>query len=1021
MASNAEAKTVTIDFGNGLIYDGDIPRDAARLLFPDSSEYVGHLLAGLRHGFGKFTDKSQVDVISTYVGDWISGKRNGSGRVIRGDRDGLQLSNYDGHFNADRQHGYGSVDYAGGSAYRGEWKEGLKSGMGAMCVKDETGAAEEAVGTWIDGRLNGQVVHSWYSSQGSLLARFAGGCIDGKRAGFGSFRYSLGSRYVGHWESNVKCGLGVFIDEQGKITSGRWVNDVLISGSPTGSRRSSTDSTVKAGALTFGLDQHSGSTITRPFCIRLDNSECQADHLALGTTAASAQQAVDRVVMRWHPHLSSLYRQVSVLSQAETLADRDASEHDLFCAKNSGTAGHHSLFSAKDVVRLYEQRRSELSAPVRSSAAASEPHEAALSAADGKARDGSSLPALVPATQLTLGTMVALLKSTGEPGLSLGPSQLPVTAADIGSILLAVREAQSREVIHAACALLRQPEPGLRLAPANDDASEGPESAAALVSKIVAAELSAVQAWRLRAHHPGVPVQYHELLGVLTHLAIAKGETGALPAPEADPVSSARRGSDAPTITGSATGSGASVLGPESAGGSVIGPTTTRRARLTAGAGAGPSLARRSDSLASAGSVPASGTAAHMRLPPEEKPPVGTTGTGGCGSLAAVYVDRYLRAVVPQLCVAVAMWGTNGPSQKVDGSPNNDFDAGPLGTPTLETQMPAPAASVAPVTVAHVLAAHSTSRFAHIARCAGLADTLARATASWPDDALSTLDAALAQHAMGLPTGQSAVRPVPLTALVRRLQERGVVAVPPPQRAAPEAAPPEAEAAQLSPPPPASPAPSGPAGSKGKPSSGGSGGAAVPKTPGPTGTGSAGKKGEVASASGPAAAAAKLKRQESVGVAAPAAGPPTAEAPPILAEPRLDVSEVFAAVARICTGVTAAAAPARHKPAASRIDHGAGDSELVAPQSCSNADPHAEASCASTHPPGCLDVSMTAPEADALSRGIELTPGEAAQLCADIEAQLAKLKAAAAAAAATVDASTADGHGAAVAPIAAAI
>ena len=58
-----------------------------------------------------------------------------------------------GEWKTDEKHGYGIYYYPNGDFYEGQWRKGIKEGLGCYFFK-ETGA--KYLGMWKNGKMNGQ-------------------------------------------------------------------------------------------------------------------------------------------------------------------------------------------------------------------------------------------------------------------------------------------------------------------------------------------------------------------------------------------------------------------------------------------------------------------------------------------------------------------------------------------------------------------------------------------------------------------------------------------------------------------------------------------------------------------------------------------------------------------------------------------------------------------------------------------------------------------------------------------------
>ena len=95
----------------------------------------------------------------------------------------------------DEYHGQGTVTFATGEKYVGEFKDNQYHGQGTLTLP----TGEKYVGEWINGKRNGMGTNTWVS----------------------------GEKYVGEWINNNRTGKGVTLEVNGEIKSGTWVNNLI--------------------------------------------------------------------------------------------------------------------------------------------------------------------------------------------------------------------------------------------------------------------------------------------------------------------------------------------------------------------------------------------------------------------------------------------------------------------------------------------------------------------------------------------------------------------------------------------------------------------------------------------------------------------------------------------------------------------------------------------------------------------------------------------------------------------------
>lgn len=144
---------------------------------------------------------------SRYVGEWVGGRRNGTGTSWQRHKDGSLRKIYAGEWRDDKMHGRGTFNYKNSDVYIGEWQADQRAGVG-VC-------------TYADG--------SYY--EGEWLADM--------RHGFGVYDYPSGDHFEGHWVEGKKEGKGVhfYYDAEKKTHTkrydGEWVDGIPKCGAYT--------------------------------------------------------------------------------------------------------------------------------------------------------------------------------------------------------------------------------------------------------------------------------------------------------------------------------------------------------------------------------------------------------------------------------------------------------------------------------------------------------------------------------------------------------------------------------------------------------------------------------------------------------------------------------------------------------------------------------------------------------------------------------------------------------------------
>lgn len=112
------------------------------------------------------------------------------------------------------QSGIGRFEYINGTMYSGNWKlhngAKVKHGFGKITFSGTTASEfgnEEYEGDWEEDLMHGYGTYKYTSG-----AVYTGQWHKGKQHGTGQMQYADGSRYEGQWENNLMHGDGVYTD-----------------------------------------------------------------------------------------------------------------------------------------------------------------------------------------------------------------------------------------------------------------------------------------------------------------------------------------------------------------------------------------------------------------------------------------------------------------------------------------------------------------------------------------------------------------------------------------------------------------------------------------------------------------------------------------------------------------------------------------------------------------------------------------------------------------------------------------
>ena len=189
--------------------------------YPDGGVYSGGYKNDKRFGFGTMIFANG----EVYEGEWNT-NRCGKGKMTYSDK-----SVYDGEWGryqypsgecaSSQRNGYGVITYANGNKYEGEWKDGKIHGKGKETRAD--GSIYD--GEWVDGKFHG--IGKRIQSDGVIYeGEFKKGSISGK----GKATIPNGDIYDGEFQNASPHGQGTYTSSNGKVFIGEWINNILKSG-----------------------------------------------------------------------------------------------------------------------------------------------------------------------------------------------------------------------------------------------------------------------------------------------------------------------------------------------------------------------------------------------------------------------------------------------------------------------------------------------------------------------------------------------------------------------------------------------------------------------------------------------------------------------------------------------------------------------------------------------------------------------------------------------------------------------
>ena len=127
----------------------------------------------------------------TYKGEWKAGLKHGIGKQVYRDKEGGLIGTYYGYWEDDKRHGEGVMTYKNNDVYSGNWSKGEKDGKGTY-VFDRTG--QKYVGMFMQGQM---VKGKWIYPNGSF---FEGGFDNNKPKGAGAWQFDNGNKVEGTYK-----------------------------------------------------------------------------------------------------------------------------------------------------------------------------------------------------------------------------------------------------------------------------------------------------------------------------------------------------------------------------------------------------------------------------------------------------------------------------------------------------------------------------------------------------------------------------------------------------------------------------------------------------------------------------------------------------------------------------------------------------------------------------------------------------------------------------------------------------
>lgn len=189
-------------------YEGDMRDNKmhgnGKLFWPDGRMYEGQFKADSIEGNGTMLWPANInDLPDSLV-------RNNAGDKTK------SMNKYMGSFSCGMFSGKGTLEFANGVIYEGEFKSGRYHGLGKINMSSIDQG--QYSGQWEDGRIVGKGTRIWNNGDVYIGDFGPGSTMHGK----GSFVWKNGSQYVGEFVRGERSGNGKQIWESGQYYIGEW-------------------------------------------------------------------------------------------------------------------------------------------------------------------------------------------------------------------------------------------------------------------------------------------------------------------------------------------------------------------------------------------------------------------------------------------------------------------------------------------------------------------------------------------------------------------------------------------------------------------------------------------------------------------------------------------------------------------------------------------------------------------------------------------------------------------------------
>ncbi len=186
-----------------------------KIAYSDGSEYQGALDGFVRSGIGTLS-YANGDI---YTGEWKNDEIHGQGKFEYHASSDI----YEGNIEGGKKSGFGKYTYKSlqepNTVYEGNYENDLPNGQGKLTFYD--GSVYE--GSFVDGTRQGQGKHT-FANGDVYEGEFWGGRIHGQ----GKYSYACGDVYEGQFEHGVIEGQGKYTWANGRDYTGNFKGGIAV-------------------------------------------------------------------------------------------------------------------------------------------------------------------------------------------------------------------------------------------------------------------------------------------------------------------------------------------------------------------------------------------------------------------------------------------------------------------------------------------------------------------------------------------------------------------------------------------------------------------------------------------------------------------------------------------------------------------------------------------------------------------------------------------------------------------------